>query len=333
MKRKLFAAAALGLLSAGSLVSGIIACAANNDALQKDASLENGFIRLTVEQDSGQVEYLKFRLDTTGGQENNTGDDNKRITYDKFCTGYTTININGNNFVYGEGEDASEPAYDVDGKCHISSQRFGDVVVEQKLTFAEGFTKGYEDMLDISYKVLEASPNTSVGVRVLLDPMLDTDDMASLSVSDVKLASEAVFRDTIPAEWKAETKSNDKISAYGKLSGGDVQPSEVVFADWGNIYDTLWDYEPDINTQITDAAAAVVWNPVSEAEGKVFSTSYGIKNAANTGKKSDTKLKSAPKTGVNFPVSAAVLFGISVVSAGGAVIIKRKDKDEENAES
>ena len=147
-------AAGLGILSVIALTGSILSHAADNAAFLKNASLENGFLRLSVEQDARQGEYLKFRLDTTGGQVRTDKDDQKNLTYRNYYTGYTTLNINGTDYVYGRGTDTSEPAFDPEQSCHVSSQKFGDVEVQQTLTFAEGYTVGYHDMLKISYKVL-----------------------------------------------------------------------------------------------------------------------------------------------------------------------------------
>lgn len=330
MNRKKVAAASLGVLSACSLLGSIITYAVNNDAVQKDASLQNGFISLTVEQDKEQLEYLKFRLDTTEGQLRNDADNDKNITYRNFFSGYTTINIDGTNYIYGQGEDVSDPKYDVANKCHISSQKFGDVVIQQKLTFAEGYTVGYEDMLEISYKILQSSPENAVGVRVLLDPMIGDDDMLSLSVNNVMVNNESLFNQDIPKDWKAEMRSDGEAAAYGKLSGADPQVSSVLFANWNSVYDVPWDYKPDISNVITDASAAIIWEPVTNAVGKEFKTYYGVKNNANTGASNDANL-SSPKTGSPFPAIAVSLFAVSAVSAGACLILARKEK--KNAES
>lgn len=330
MNRKKASAAALGILSACSLAGGVIAYAVNNDAVQKNASLQNGFISLTVEQDKDQLEYLKFRLDTTEGQLGNDADNDKNITYRNFYSGYTTISIDGNNYIYGQGEDVSEPKYDVAERCHVSSQRFGDVVIEQKLKFAEGYTVGYEDMLEISYKVLQCSADNAIGVRVLLDPMIGDDDMLSLSAGKADVTSEALLNKDVPSDWKAVMKNNDKVSAYGKLSGADPMPSALLFANWNSVYDKLWDYQPQITNVITDAAAAVIWEPASNVVNKEFKTCYGVKNSANTGAGNDASL-SSPKTGSALPAVMVVLFAASAASAGASFILARKEK--KNAET
>lgn len=339
------AAAALGALSVCSLVGGIVTYAGSNDAVKRDSSLQNGYISLTVEQDKDQLEYLRFRLDTKEGQLGNDADNNSNITYRNFYSGYTTISIDGKTYIYGEGKDDSEPKYDAKNKCHISSQKFGDVVIQQKLTLAEGFTEGYEDMLEISYKVLKSTPENAIGVRILIDPMIGDDDMLMLSVSQAKIANETLLNKDIPTYWTASLRKNNTITAYGKLDTADPKPSSVLFANWDNAYDKVWDYEPDIEGVISDASAAVIWQPVSKAEGTEFKTLYGVKNTNEDdptapGKKPSDKENdkpenekqppkneaniSSPQTGSSFPAGVIALLGVSVVSAGASLILSRK---------
>lgn len=328
MKMKKLMAVVAGTVSIGTLAGGIYSFAVENKASTDGVSMENGYIKLTVEENSGSAEYLRYRLDTTGGQINNSSDNDKNLTYNRFFTGYTTININGKNYVYGCGSDVSEPGYDVENKRHISAQKFGDVVIEQTLVFSEGYTPEYDDMLKISYKVIEAGENDSVGVRILIDPAIENDDMLNASAENVKVMKEAVFNSSVPKNWKAEKTMDSTVAAYGLTDKTDLKPSSITFADWENIYDVLWDYNPDINYGITDLGVAVEWNPVADAESKEFATYYGIRNYANTGATSEVHLNS-PKTGVTLSSKIIALLAVSAVSAGGCLILGRKEKKDE----
>ena len=240
MNNRKLAAFILGTVSAVSASAGIAAFAKANDAAMKNSSLENDFIRLTVEQDKSQMEYLRFCLDTNNGQTSTKDDDQKNLTYKNFYSGYTTLNINGENYVYGTGADTSEPKYDASKGTHTSSQKFGDVEVMQTLTFSEGFTKGYNDMLKISYKVLNADDGDKIGVRILLDPMIEDDDDLKLYVNDIKVDNETEFHAPIPDVWKADITADKNITAYGKNSGTEFKPDSITFANWDSLYNEEW---------------------------------------------------------------------------------------------
>lgn len=325
-------AAGLGVLSVFSLTGSILSRAADNAAFLKNASLENGFLRLDVEQDERQGEYLKFRLGTAGGQIRNSKDDQKNLTYRNYYSGYTTLNINGTCYVYGRGTDTSEPAFDTENGCHISSQKFGDVEVQQTLTFAEGFTAGYLDMLKISYKVLSASETDTVGVRILLDPAIETDDALKITAKSVPVTNETVFKEQLPGEWKAAWNADSSVAAYGKISAQQTPaPSSLMFANWDKLYDAQWDCEPDIQTPVTDAAAALRWDPVSNPAQTEFTAFYGIRNSANVdGEGSNTAELTGPQTGEAFPVRTVLLGALTLCSAAGCVLLGRKGRKHED---
>ncbi|MDO5558899.1 MAG: hypothetical protein Q4F95_04815, partial [Oscillospiraceae bacterium] len=271
----------LVLASIGSAAGGAAVFASENDAAVYDCSMENAYVKLSVEQDNMQGEYLRYNLDTVKGQLASDNDDNKNLTYANFYSGYTTININGQSYVYGRGSDESEPYFNASDKCHVSSQKFGDVVIEQKLSLAEGFTPGCDDMLRISYKVINASDDDKIGVRILIDPMIHDDDKAKLSAGKADIVNEAVFSyENIPAYWSASNNATQDISAYGKVNSSENAPDSIIFADWDSVYDNVWDYNPDIDKQITDAAAALRWEPQTGASGKEYCAYYGVKNSA-----------------------------------------------------
>ena len=328
MKNRRLVAFALGAVSAVSATAGIAAYAKANDAAMKNSSLENDFIRLTVEQDSSQMEYLRFCLDTNNGQTSTKDDDQKNLTYKNFYSGYTTLNINGENYIYGTGTDTSEPKYDASKGTHTSSQKFGDVEVMQTLTFSEGFTKGYNDMLKISYKVINADADDNIGVRILIDPMIEDDDELKLYVNDISVSNETAFKSPVPDVWKADITVDKDITAYGKNSGIEFKPDSLTFANWDSLYNEEWNTPFDGSKSISDSGVAIKWEPVS-ATGKEFISYYGIKN--NAVKKSDVTGKtkvSSPDTSSKTVAGIAGLLMTAVASALGCAFIGRKEKKE-----
>lgn len=331
MKAIKIAQIVLTTCSAISLFTGVVCFAADRKAYLSDVSMENSFISLSVEQDKKEGEYLRYRLSTTGGKTNNDEDDNKNITYRNFYSGYTTLCINGSYYIYGRGEDVCEPKYDIENRCHVSAQKFGDVIIEQKLSFAEVYTPEYEDMLKISYRVIDAGENTAVGVRLLIDPMLSDDDIPYAAVNDIQISNEAVFNGELPDSWKVTSRNNNKIAAFGKTSAEENAPDSLIFADWGKLYDTMWDYTPDISSVLTDTAVAVIWNPEENVSGKDFVTYYGIRNDVSTGDDNNVKLVSSPHTSDSFPARSIVLLAVSGISVAGSIVLRRKEKRSHEA--
>ena len=330
MKKHKIAAAVLALTSAVSASAGAVVFAKANDAAMKNASLENDFIRLTVEQNSSQMEYLRFCLDTNNVQTATKDDDQKNLTYKNFYSGYTTLNINGETYIYGDGTDTSEPKYDASKSCHTSSQRFGDVEIMQTLTFSEGFTKGYNDMLRISYKVMDAKPEDNIGVRILIDPMIEDDDDLKLYANEnIGFDAETAFRSPVPDVWKGDVTADRNISVYGKNNVSELKPDSLTFANWSSLYDNVWDTSFDNSKSISDSGVAVKWEPVS-AQGREFVSYYGIKNdAISTSDLTGKTNVVSPQTSVPTAAGITALFAVAAAAAAGCVVIGRKEKKDE----
>lgn len=310
----------LAVLASGSMAGSIISFAAENSTTVYESSMQNSYIKLSVEQDPNQGEFLRYKLDTSGGQSSNSKDDNQKLTYGNFYSGLTVLNINGANYTYGRGETVGTPSFDADSRSHTSQQRFGDTVIEQKLQFAEGFTKGYDDMLKITYTVKSAPENTNIGLDILIDPMISDDDKTEISANDVKIMNETVFNGSVPKEWKVTKTNSGDVTAYGKVN--ENAPDSLIFANWDSIYNELHDFQPDMNAPIEDGAADFRWNTAAVSAGKEYTAYYGIRNYASSG---SNKAEVSQDTGVRFPLTSVLLFA---ASAAALVASRRKEKKD-----
>lgn len=213
-KRKtipLFAATSILLLSFSSLVSS----AAETD--DKQFGFSNDYLSCTVEQNSESLEYLRFSLDTKLGNIKNDSDNNRSLLYKNFFTGYTSVSITGNTYVYGTGKDIIEPFYD-NNNTHISSQSFNNIDVKQELKFDKGMTELYDDMLKITYTITNNGEDTQTGLRIMLDPMLVDDDACVLKIKGTKITNESYFNTDIPKAWTIESNNYTEMQAFGILS-------------------------------------------------------------------------------------------------------------------
>ena len=282
MKRRIFST--IVITSAMILSSTIVAECVTTD--NGGWSTQNNYLRLNVEQDSNEGEYLRFNLETVVGDENNLVDNEKSLLYSNFFSGYTTIHYDGQEFMYGRGVDITEPYYNNETKEYISNQKFGDLSVEQKLSFCHEFTEGYDDMLKVVYSVTNTSENNSlVGVRLLIDPMLDNDDKCKVEVNNVTFTNEArFFSDNIPQKWSVKSL-DESIIAFGKIDNGVGTPVDsLTFANWDSLYDNRWDYDVDTSVVNNDCAIALSWNDneIKSGETKNYTAFYGVKNAVKT---------------------------------------------------
>lgn len=257
----------------------IIPCTTVSAIDDRSDIIENDYLQATVNNDENQIEYLRFQLKTVEGEIGNNKDDNKDLLYKNFYSGYTTISINGECFVYGAGEDVILPYVDATDNSHISAQKFGNIVVQQKLEFTKGFSDSYNDMLRVSYKIENSTENANVGIRIMIDPMLDSADSMKLNTEGITLDNEiALDKKTMPNKWSLKNDSTD-VEAYGIIPDN-AKPDSFIFANWDSIYDNRWQYKVNVNNKIDDGAIAFIWDEknIEANTTSEYSIMYGVKN-------------------------------------------------------
>ena len=270
--------------------------AAENNVSINEESMYNDYLNICVENDSSQSEYCRFVIRTKEGSLSTNNDNDKKLTYSNFYSSYTTININGADYIYGEGEEIQKPVFDKETKSSISIQKFGDIEITQFLRFVNGFTDKYNDMVEISYEIKNTSKEeANVGIRVMIDAMPGDDDKGTIKVNSSEYEKEFELKDEdVTKEWSVFSNNDNEIEAYGKASSNtDVIPNKIQFANWNNLYDNRWDYSVNYDEANEDSAIAIVWNDVNieSGEKKILSTCYGVRNVDETPKDDENNNK------------------------------------------
>ncbi|SCP99275.1 Ig domain-containing protein [Anaerobium acetethylicum] len=206
-------------------------------------------------------------------------------------TSFSTIKVDGSNFIYGSsGLRIQAPTEDALSMANTSIWKYGDVEVKQTLQIVNG-TSGNLDTGMYKYTVTNAGTvSHNVGVRIMIDTMLNNNDAAPFRVPGVgAVTTEMEFTGTnIPQYWQAfYSLSNPDIMAQGTLvRSGDTPPDRFVLSNWENIYyaDSVWDYTIHAGVSNGDSAATCWWNPVSIAAGesREFVTYYGLGSISGT---------------------------------------------------
>lgn len=270
--------------------------AAENSVSINEESMYNDYLNICVENDSSQSEYCRFVIRTKEGSLSTNNDNDKKLTYSNFYSSYTTININGADYIYGEGEEIQEPVFDKETKSSISTQKFGDIEITQFLRFVNGFTDKYNDMVEISYEIKNTGKEeANVGIRVMIDAMPGDDDKGTIKVNSSEYEKEFELKDEdVTKEWSVFSNNDNEIEAYGKASSNtDVIPNKIQFANWNNLYDNRWDYSVNYDEANEDSVIAIVWNDVNieSGEKKILSTCYGVRNVDETPKDDENNNK------------------------------------------
>ena len=250
-------------------------------------SVENGNLKITVNDENQAANGpSRFSLRTTGGDPSNINDDNQRLLfgYDSPWSSFSTVRIDGSDHIFGDSSCTfvENPTIGTD---YISATCLYDTVqVTQNLTLVTNPQTRYEDIMEIRYMIKNTGQTSkSVGLRVQLDTMLAGNDGAPFQVPGTgSITTEMEFSGTsVPDYWLAfDNLATPTVLSQGTLRGGDATPPDrIVFAAWGSIYSTYWDYSILPGRPVTgDSAVGLYWNPEPLApNGEVeYVTYYGL---------------------------------------------------------
>lgn len=268
---------------------------------QGNKRIENPYIAIFVNQ--GPENMGRFGLDVTGGNPLHTGDNNKPLLYGhpKPWTSYTTIQIEGENYVFGGptttragrnaeyGKTVQSPEV-IDGKKIVTTFLMKDAIeVTQTLSFMESITTGFPDTAKIEYSITNTGEEAKdVGIRIMLDTMLGANDGAPFRALDEAITQDKfVVGDRIPEFWQAfDSLEDPMVMAQGNLRGTELTtPDEVYFSNWGSLADGPWDFNFVAGRDFIregefelDSAIALYWAPSTLEPGQTetYVTSYGL---------------------------------------------------------
>ena len=285
----------LGITFLGLFLMSVMAVAASDDLL----SIKNKYIKIYVnntDDDTG-----RFAVDVTGGDSSRTDDDGKALIYGhpKPWTSFTTLRINGMNYVFGktskkrsgyglpDGQITQAPR--IDGNCITMKCTYGAVEVEQSLDIARSPSTGALDTARIKYVIVnKGDAPVLVGLRTLLDTMLGDNDGAPFRIGDKAVTTDSLFNSNdMPDFWQAfDSLTKPAVIAQGTLKGGDITtPDRLIFTNWGKAADNPWDFQVDPNADFTrlgedelDSVVAMYWDPRTLNPGGQLSITiyYGL---------------------------------------------------------
>lgn len=249
-----------------SLISNAINVTVNNQ-------LENEYISVAT-SDVG-----RFTIGTTGGDPDNTKDDNKKLLYGHPSprTSYTTLKIDNNNYTFSSSQQTTE------GNSKISDYSVGDISVEQVLSIVNNSSTNREDTVQVKYIVKNNGTEAhDAGIRIMMDTMLGNNDAAPFRIPNIgAVTSELELSgDNIPEYWQAfDSLTNPSVISQGTLvKDGELKPDKVQFTNWSRVYNTSWGYNVNTSAKNGDSAVSVIWNPadILPGEQREYTTYYGI---------------------------------------------------------
>ncbi len=261
--------------------------------------LENKYIKIFI--NSGAEDTGRFAVDVASGDPLRADDDGKPLIYGhpKPWTSYTTIRINGHNYIFGRatkrragsgvpgGELISGPVLK-DNQLSTQCQ-YGQVLADQILDITRSPSTGALDTARIIYRFTnQGSDPVEIGVRTLMDTMLGSNDGAPFRIGETEITSDlSLNKNQYPDFWQAfDSLEKPSVIAQGSLKGeGITQPDQIIFTNWGKPAAKPWDFslEPGrdfirLGEDELDSAVVMYWNPRKLGPGEQFEivTYYGL---------------------------------------------------------
>lgn len=270
----------------------LLLCIYSNSASAKD--ITNQYLRLKVNSENG-----RFVVSTTQGDPLIKTDDNKKLLFERFgeVTSYSTLKLDGKNVVFGN-TNGSIIRQTSSQKRMEFAWGYEDLNITQTLTLVEGITTGREDSVRVEYVVYNSgSKSHTVGMRILLDTMLGSNDGTPFSVPGYgAVTTDTEFTgESVPTYWYAF--DNIRTPAVCSLATVKIyeykSPDRIVFSNWNRMYDSYWDvkllkgrgFSPNA-LATPDSGVAVFWEPVKVDSYKSvkYAICYGLhKPAMNIG--------------------------------------------------
>ena len=244
--------------------------------------LNNEFLKLVLEQSSG-----KMNLWTTNGDPLNAKDSNKKLLYNGSnpYTSCSTVSVDGVHKVYGADGLTEALTYNAEDKSISGTATYGKITVKQTVRFVRNPATGRDDVVEIKYTATNTDTAAhKVGMRIMLDTMLGSNDDAPFRVAGQDVTNETEFTgDNIPSYWQAfDSLENPTVIAQGSfLKDTSNLPDKVQFVGWPHVKKTatIWDYQiPETAPANGDSAVTVTWNEkeLAPGESRTYTTHYGL---------------------------------------------------------
>lgn len=263
-------------------------------------SIQNEFVKIIVNNETNDTG--RFAVETTTGDPKNLKDDQAPLIYGrpKPWTSYTTIRIDDTDYVFGGptrkragksaafGEVVSQKSQ---GDAIVTQCRYGAVRVFQTVSFVRNPLTRVRDTALISYEVINDDVvSHKVGVRIMMDTMLGSNDGAPFRIGINAIDSEARFSgNELMDYWQAfDDLTNPAIIAQGalKLSEAEITPPDRMYlVNWGTLADNPWDFDYTqgrsfirLGETEKDTALSLFWDPETLAPkaARVIRTGYGL---------------------------------------------------------
>jgi len=261
--------------------------------------LGNEYIVIVVNQEENA--RSRFAVETTGGDPGTETDEEEPLIYGRPIpwTSYTTVQIDGENYVFGGetdrragaganyGEEIQVP--EVEDDSIVSKYQIAEFEVTQKLELIQSTTTGLYDTARIEYSLTNTGDEPAdLGLRIMLDTMLGENDGSPFRLEDEAITVDTRYdREELPDFYQSfDSLSDPHVTSQGSFISPEVDtPDRAKMSNWGSLADGVWDFNFNPGEEFIregeyeiDSAIALYWDPqeVQPGETVTYATSYGL---------------------------------------------------------
>ncbi len=268
------------------------------------SSVSNDFIKLIV--NDGPEDLGRFSVETTGGDLQRPNDDHQPLIYGYPTpwTSYTTVLIDDQPYIFGGSSSKHQKrvvtplqfgrvvsqnvfADRIETVCQFP----GSILVKQTIQFSRNASTRVQDTALISYSVKnEDSRGHRVGIRILLDTKLGSNDGAPFRIGPYAVESEIAYtKSTLFDYWQAfDSLSTPNVIAQGTLTDARYNvtaPDRVYLVNWGTLFSSPWAFQYHQNRPFVregelekDTSLALYFDPILVAADstRTVQTLYGL---------------------------------------------------------
>lgn len=247
------------------------------------ATISNTYIEVAT-KDSGI-----FTIGTKAGDPDRSTDDNQALMYGHPTPGTSFSTILLDSGTYKFGTDGSLQSTSNTGDSVSFTYRIsGKLDVTQKLSIVPSRGTSNNDTIEIRYtlKNVDSSSHT-VGLRVMLDTLLGTNDGAPFRIpgfggvtKDKEFGASISTVSAIPDLASVlDSLTDTKIVALFTFKDPSLQtPDRVVFGYWPIAFSNAWHYPVDPTRVITSDTALMCWwgyyTPITLAAGQSIDVGF-----------------------------------------------------------
>ena len=241
-------------------------------------TFENKYLQVAVSSDG------RFTMGNIEGDPSYDTDNNRILLYGhpNPGTSETLIKVDDAEYVFSSGEN-STVWVSADKAIAVMNIEEKNITVTETLELVKSGNVSFEDAVKISYNVKNNGSNpVQVGIRIMLDTMLASNDSAPFKVPGTgNLTVQKTYTgNNIPQYYQVyDNLEYPTTRATGYLiTPGERQPDRVFFTNWGSIKGSGWSYTPYEGNSLGDSAVGIVFDQtlVAGNASMEVSTRYGV---------------------------------------------------------